>query len=1411
MENKIYDLTNSQKSIWFTEQFYTGTSIGNISGNILIDEIVDFSALEKALNIYVQKNEAIRLRILVQNGIPKQYIKDYSPFSINTILVKDEAELEKLNVEFSNTPFNLTNSDLFRFTLFKFPNGFGGLNVTFHHIVSDAWTMSLFIDETISLYSKLINKEEIDYTINPSYTQYIETENKYLKGSKYKKDTDYWNNIFNFEPQSSKFAEFKNDVISTMAKRETFKLDEQTYSRILSFCKETKCSVFTFLTGIYSIYLSRINNMDYSIIGTPVLNRSNYAEKHTAGMFISTVPLYLKVNPNTNFSNFISDVGINQMSIFRHQKYPYDLILQNIRNKYPDTSNLYDVLLSYQNARDNCELSNIKYHTKWLFNGHLSDSVNIHIYDMDDNGILDIYYDYQICKLNKNDIINIHNRILNIINQVLNNNNILLKDIELISLSEHNKIIVEFNSTELNYDKTKTLIDLFEYQVKTVPNKIAVKYKDEELTYKELYEKVCNCAYILRQKGVKNNVIVSILLPRSIDMIIGILAVVKAGGCYNPIDTSLPQDRIITILKDCNPMYILSIENYCKLYNTSFNCIDIKTIKNVRATDTLQSISSPDDLCYIIYTSGSTGKPKGVSILNRNLVGLLNSIHKVLKTTSNDVVSMFHTYCFDVSVMEMYNALTNGAKLVILSDEDYKNPSKLLKLLRKQQVTILQQTPSYFYKTAEFETDFEDSNLSLHTIILAGEQVQSKNLLKFKTKYPNIKIYNGYGPTEATILSTIGEITKEQMINNEINIGNILNNYKIYILDNYLKPVPIGCKGRMYISGIGITNGYLNRKDLTKEKFIEDPFNGGIMYDTGDICNFTQDGKIEFWGRIDDQVKVNGYRIELEEIQNKMLGFKNLNHPIVIAIKDSQKGSNFLVGFYLSQENIDENELKEYLNTILPAYEVPSYFIKLDKYPYTISGKVDKKELISLFKKYSTKNSVITLPSNDIEQTIYDVISSINNIETFSITDNFSSIGMDSLNILTALIKLKTFNLKAQDFYDFPTIQLLAKKIENNITNELQSNIRFKDLKIENNSKKFDLSNILITGSTGYLGIHILNELINNPNVKKIYCLIREKNGLTPKERLDEKIKYYFGNIDVSKIQIVEGELTKENLNIEPTKYNELLNNITTVINVAANVSHIGNYNYFYNDNVNTVKNLIDFCKQSSASLAHISTISIAGYTDISKQDILDFTENMLYKNQELYNNVYLITKLLAETEIIENTHSNNINAKIFRLGNIMPRYSDGMFQYNKLDNAFINRLNSLIHIGKLPNNYKNYTVELSPVDFCSRAILTLLSNKDNQTIYHINNPNTIRLLTLLETLANKTISLVELVDFNNHLSSYSTNYTKYLFELNSNTNIVENKVNNEITIQKLNKQNFYWPDYTSDYLSNIENLLTKE
>ena len=757
----LYDLTNPQKGIWLTEQYYNGTSIANISGTILINETVDFEKLEKALNIYIQKNDAIRLHlILTDEGNVKQYISDYKEFNIPIVNVKDDTELHTLTQNTVNTPFTLIDSDLFKFTLFRFPDKTGGLQVTFHHIVSDAWTMSLFIDETMNIYSKLLKNEKIDLDKNPSYLNYIENENKYLSSTKFETDKEFWNNIFNYEPEIATVKLYKNNEKSTKAVRKIFTLDKQIYNKIQDFCTKNKLSIFTFLMSIYSIYLSKINNLENVTIAAPILNRSNFSEKHTAGMFISTVPFSFNIDAGKSFSEFVINNSKLQMSIFRHQKYPYQTLLEDIKKNYSNVNNLYDIALSYQNARDNHESSDINYKTNWLFNNNISDSLEIHFYDMDNLGTLDIYYDYKTEKFDEKEIIDINNRIFTIINQVLEDNDKLIKNIEIVTSDEKDLILKEFNNTFTNYPRNKNVIELFNEQVTLNPNSTAVIFEDISLTYKELNDKAnCLANYLINQ-NIKSQDVVAIFMDKSLEAIISILAILKIGAIYLPIDILYPNDRVEYILQDSNAKCILTCNQFLSElnYNLPNYVIDLSTTSIYDNTcENITTSNSTTDIAYIMYTSGSTGKPKGVLITHQGIVRLVKNTNYI-KFSKQDKILQTGSIVFDACTFEIWGALLNGLELYLLKKSDLLNPVFFEKYIIKNNITTL------FLTTALFNKFCEANALmfrNLKYLLTGGEAVSKKHMKIVKDANPNLNLVHVYGPTENTTFSTYYYVEKD--------------------------------------------------------------------------------------------------------------------------------------------------------------------------------------------------------------------------------------------------------------------------------------------------------------------------------------------------------------------------------------------------------------------------------------------------------------------------------------------------------------------------------------------------------------------------------------------------------------------------------------------------------------------------
>lgn len=1019
MLNKdVYNLTNSQQNIWDTELFFSNSNLNNIGGYVFIEEKVNFNLLEKALCLYVKKNDALRLKIKLIDGIPYQYLEDFSPFNIDLISLNNINEVELLNEKIIKTPFSLIDSTLFSITMFKLPNGFGGFNATLHHLISDAWNMSLLINEIMNLYSSLMQNHEPDDSLNPSYIEYIVSQKDYLNSSRFKKDEEFWNSMFDKEPDISYISKKNRNELDTKSRRKIFKLSNELYNEINALCRTFNCSIYTFFMSIYSLYLSKINNTSSPVLGTPVLNRSGFKEKHTSGMFISTVPFKVTLDLNNTFSQFLKDVALTQISIFKHQKYPYNKLLQNIKKKYNLSENLYDLVLSYQNARDDNKSSDIKYHSKWLEPGRILDSLEIHFYDMDNTGSIDIFYDYQLNKFSESDIENIHLRIMNMIELVLKQPDILIKDIKIVDKKEEQLILSEFNNTNFNYDKNKTILQVFEENVRNNPAKAALVFENQCYTYSELNQLSNKLAHYLLSLNIPKNSVIGFMLERSINTIIAMLATLKANMAYMLIEKSLPEDRIIYMLKNAkSPLLVTSS-------NMNFVNFDkkvyIEDIDFDKLKDTNLDVSDkPEDYLSVVYTSGSTGLPKGVLIKRFSMVNLVNGYKKSMET---DKLTSFLSICsvaFDMFAAEVWIALISGKKLVLSNEEQSKNPIEMSKLIEKNECEFMLITSSKMDLLLSDESTINCLKY-LKAIQLGGEILTSKFYNKV-TKFTNARIYNGYGPSETTSCCSCKYVTSSE----DINIGKPLPNVNIYICNNYLNLCPIGITGELCIGGDGVSYGYINNQEMTSKSFIKNPFGDGLLYKSGDLARWNSNGDIEYIGRNDFQIKIRGLRVELEEINNAIKSLPQIDNSITIIRK--LNNIDTICSFVVSSHN-DSVDLKNKLSKLLPHYMIPSHIVFMDNLPLTINGKIDTNNLPEI--KIATK---YVEPQTQTQRNLVSIFEKVLNINKISIDDNFFDIGGDSLSgirIVTQLSSMFNISLSIKSIFDFPTVAMLAEYID---------------------------------------------------------------------------------------------------------------------------------------------------------------------------------------------------------------------------------------------------------------------------------------------------------------------------------------------------------------------------------------------
>lgn len=1441
MEKEKFNLTNPQKSIWFTNQMYPDMPIENICGSVFIEEKVDFEALENAINLFIEKNDSFRIKLINNGKQVEQYISDFVLQKIEKVYLSDENQVGKVEKELVSKVFPIIENLLFEFKMFEFPNGQGGFTINAHHLIADAWTAGLVVNEVMDLYSEIIGVKEKEENQFPSYIDYTIAEKEYIASDRFNKDKEYWEGLFKEIPELAKIPNSKEKVTNKLncnAKRKQFNISKEIINEINAFCTQKRVSIFNFFMAVYAIYLGKVSNLKEFVIGTPILNRTTFKEKHTTGMFISTVPFKICLGDDYNFEYFVSTVAKDSLGMLRHQKYPYQYLLETLRKKENSIPNLYDVLISYQNVRSDKQTSEVPFHARWISNDCLSDGINIHLYDMNDTGSLDVAYDYLVSRYDEEFIEKIHIRIMHIINQVLENNQILLDKIEIVTPKEKKQIICDFNNTDFEYDKTKTVAKIFEEQVEKTPNAVALVFENRVMTYKELNEKANSLAYYLREKGVTRNSIIGIIVNRSFEMIVSILAVLKSGGAYIPIDPEYPKERITYMLENSKSKLLLSTKALRETNNFKQEIIEVDLDLDIynEHKENLKSITEPDDLSYLIYTSGSTGNPKGVMLTQKNFSNFCESMYKKIKYLNdkkqNSIVSIT-TVSFDIFAFETIVSLTRGLKLFITNYFEQKITTKLERLIKDNKIEIIQTTPS----TMKFHLDnlsINESLSSLKYVILAGEQLPKSLVDRIKEIAPNCTIYNGYGPSETTIFSTVEDVTNLK----EVVIGAPIGNTQIYILGKDKTLLPINTPGEIYIAGEGVGAGYKENEEITKKSFLENPFtNNSKLYKTGDLGEWLPDGTIKCLGRVDNQIKLRGLRIEIGEIEEIINSFdidKKLKSGVIVKNKD---GNASLHAFFSSPKEISVEELKKYIQMYLPNYMIPNTFTFIEEMPTTPNGKIDRKALQNI--KINTKavfDEEIILPRNSLDKILYNAIREKLNVENFGIDQNIFEYGADSLIIINILTELFQYDLglKVGDFYQFPTIRQLSNHIASTqktgkqINEDVLNNVNEIVKKLDISSKahlKNDKKTILITGTTGFLGAHLLAEMLNTPeNISKIYCLVRSKNNLTPQQRLEETMKFYFENkydeILNKLVTVIESDITKEDLGIRPIMY-KISEKVDEVIHCAANVKHYGKYEEFEKVNIKGTKNIIEFCKKNNANLHYISTMTIsANYLlEQTNKDTI-FTERSFFENQNFDDNVYAKSKLLAE-ECVLSSIPKGLNATVYRIGDLSGRYIDGVFQKNIEENSIYLRLKSILDIGAISDSLKNLSLEFSPVDETAKAIIKIIwSDGFKNRIFHIYNPNKITTDNLISLLQDyKQIRYMEQKEFIKYVKQLSTDNSMkksiqgIINDFIGDSDLIYNytiPVKNEITCNYLKSLNFKWSTLTKEYFNKLIDYMKK-
>ena len=876
----------------------------------------------------------------------------------------------------------------------------------------------------------------------------------------------------------------------------------------------------------------------------------------------------------------------------------------------------------------------------------------------------------------------------------------------------------------------------------------------------------------------------------------------KSGNCYIPIDPAYPEDRIKYILDNSYSDLVICDKEIANDFEKPMIIDSINVGKKSKFT----SLAVPEGLAYMIYTSGSTGKPKGIGIKHSNIINTL-IWRKNCYRFNEDIVSLqIPSFSFDSSVEDIFTPLISGSKLVIPSFSKM-DVNKICEYIKLYGVNHFLVVPSIYKILLEEKSKYLKK---FNSITIAGEGFNENLVVEHFEKLPNVKFVNEYGPTENSVCSTYYEFTKD---NTKVYIGKPINNCKCYILDDKQNLLPPDTPGELYLSGVGLSDGYFNNPKMTSERFISNPKFDGVLYKTGDIARWDVEKGLEFLGRNDNQVKLHGFRIELQGITNLILKYKGIKDCVTVLRKSNSSNNiySYIIVKDKDKENFDLKELYSFIKQNLTYYMVPE-IVLLDEFPHTPNGKIDVKKLplkvISNKKKHKKAET-------KTEKEILKVTREVLNSDEIYVDDNIFDIGMaDSLSILTITSKLysRGISIPTQSFYKYFTIEKIANSLDqiDSIVTEKEGIAKIKDKTDSNdyefNDLDFRFKNVFLTGATGFLGIHILRELIKKQGIS-INCIIRKKENYSPYDRLRKVYEYYFGqkdiNLFIKKVRVFEGDLSLDNFGLEKDDIEEL-SKCDNVIHAAALTKHYGNNELFYKANVVSTKNVIDFCMKYDILLNYMSTTSIAGDLEEENKE-LEFDENSFYIGQNYKNNIYISSKFEAENLIFKEQY-NGLRANIYRLGNLMGRYGDGVFQSNKYDNAFYMKLLVVSKLGEMPREFKKIRIDFSPIDKVADAIIRLMEINDlSNCVFHIANLKSISIEELISIFKEFDFKFkyVNEDKFLEDLKNNSRLMKYFISDISSNISIIPKvKICNDITMEFLNKVGFNWGKIDKRYIS---------
>ena len=1046
-------VSSAQQRLWFIDQLDPGTPAFNIPAAVRLLGSLDVEILEQCFDEIINRHEALRTSFAADDGLPVQVIAPSLKFEIPLVDIRHlpEAErmahVEKLITSECQRSFDLTRSPLMRATLVVLGEHDHVLVMMMHHIIGDVWSVRVVMKELATLYEAFSARRPSPLPELPiQYCDYSTWQREWLQGEDLQSQLAYWKQKLIGMPEA---LELPTDrprppVQSIWGAKHFLKIPKQLTDTLRAIAQEEKASLFMTLLAAWKVLLHRYTGQHDIVVGAPVANRNRSEFEGMVGFFVNSLILRTDLSGDPSFRELLRRVRETTFEAFANQDFPFERLVEVLQPARSMSRNpLFQTDFILQNSpRSAYQVTGLTFEALPVQNGTAQLDLTLDLWEEPDG--IGGWLEYDTDLFDASTAARMIGNYINLLERIAAAPGERISRYSLLTDEDRERVLVEWNATARDYKLDTAFPRLFESQVERTPDAVAVVCGPNQLSYAELNQRANSLARLLVEQGVGADAVVGLLMRRDVNLLISILAVMKAGGAYLPLDPDYPVERQRTILGQSGARVLVTASEFLPIVEDLgedlLTVVAEEALAQPRETQNLPSRSLPDNLAYIIYTSGSTGVPKGVMIHHRGMINHLWANLEALSMTDADVLAQTASQCFDISVWQFLAPLIIGGRVHIFADEITQDPVRLLREVDRAGVTVWEIVPSLLQVAlAEVKTQPQKPELQwLRWLLPTGEEVPAALCREWFRSYPRVPLMNAYGPSECSddvTLAAIYESPAESV--SRVSIGRPVGNLQVAIVDRQLNLVPVGVPGELCVRGVGVGRGYLSLPARTAAVFVPDPFStepGARMYRSGDRAKYLPDGNLEFLGRMDHQVKVRGHRIELGEIEAVLSQVAGVSEAVVI-VREDTVGDARLVGYVVWEAGVETNsaEVREQLRRRLPDYMVPAALVTLERMPLSPNGKIDRKALPTPdLASQVREGTAYVEPQTELEKTIAQCWRELLNVEQIGLHDDFFDLGGHSLLVAQFLSRLRDrtgVEVSLKTFFEASTVADVAKSV----------------------------------------------------------------------------------------------------------------------------------------------------------------------------------------------------------------------------------------------------------------------------------------------------------------------------------------------------------------------------------------------